>query len=51
MKYNFILMSSHRDAVKCWWMMFDPTFHQKGFHFFMFGWEWDIGLFYFRKWR
>lgn len=26
-------------------------FYERGIHFFAFGWEWDIGLFYFKRWR
>jgi hypothetical protein len=26
-------------------------YFKRGLHFYAFGWEWDIGLFYFRRWR
>lgn len=26
-------------------------FYNRGVHFFVFYWEWDIGFWYFRRWR
>jgi hypothetical protein len=26
-------------------------FYHRGLHFYALGWEWDIGCFYFRRWR
>ena len=38
-------MEASRDVDGRWLV------YSRGVHFFAFGWEWDIGFWYFNRWR